>query len=226
LKNLKEDPQILADRQRMVEEQLERRDIYDPRVIAAMRSVPRQVFIPEEHRHLAYADGPLPIGDGQTISQPYIVALMTQLLKLEGHEKVLEVGTGSGYQAAILGFLAREIHSIERHPLLAEHARGVLYELEILNVHVHVGDGSTGLPEFAPYQAIMVTAAAPRVPQSLFDQLAQGGRLVIPVGGQWGQDLERWRRRGERFNREVLAPVAFVPLRGKEGWKEERWESG
>jgi protein-L-isoaspartate(D-aspartate) O-methyltransferase len=226
LKNLSEDPGVLVDRQRMVDEQLKRRDIHDPRVIEAMLRIPRQVFIPQEHRYQAYADGPLPIGDGQTISQPYIVALMTQLLKLEGHEKVLEVGTGSGYQAAILGYLAGEVHSIERYPLLAKHARRLLHELEILNVHVHVGDGSSGLPEFAPYQAIMVTAAAPRVPLPLFDQLDQGGRLVIPVGGQWGQDLERWQRRGEDFNREVLAPVAFVPLRGKEGWKEERWGGG
>jgi protein-L-isoaspartate(D-aspartate) O-methyltransferase len=212
------------ERERMVEEQLRHRDIRDERVLRAMLSIPRHLFVPSEHRHLAYVDGPLPIGCGQTISQPYIVALMTQLLSLSGNEVVLEVGTGSGYQAAILSLLAKEVHTIERHPELAAQAEKVLQELSLSNVHVHIGDGSLGLLEFAPYQAILVTAAAPHVPKPLLEQLAEEGRMVIPVGGQWGQNLERWTRKGARYLHEVLVPVAFVPLRGDAGWKEERWD--
>lgn len=224
LKRSSEDPDYLADRQRMVEEQIKRRDIYDRRVIDALQTVPRHCFIPEEHRHLAYVDGPLPIGNGQTISQPYIVALMTQLLQLKGDETVLEVGTGSGYQAAILACLAKQVHTIERHPGLAAQAIHILKELEIDNVSVHIGDGSLGLPEYAPYQAIIVTAAAPKVPKPLLNQLDASGRLVIPVGGLWGQNLECWQRQGDQFDREVLTPVAFVPLRGEEGWEEDKWD--
>ncbi|GAB4478019.1 MAG: protein-L-isoaspartate(D-aspartate) O-methyltransferase [Anaerolineales bacterium] len=212
------------ERVRMVEEQLRRRGIHAPRLLEAMLKVPRHRFVPVEHRHLAYVDGPLPIGVGQTISQPYIVALMTQLLLLEGDEKVLEIGTGSGYQAAILGELAREVHTIERHVELAKRAKQVLQELGYQNIHVHIGDGSLGLAEFAPYQAIIVTAAAPKPPPALLEQLDEGGRLVIPVGGQWGQMLERWTRRGPRYEQEEFVPVAFVPLRGEAGWKDERWE--
>lgn len=208
----------------MVEEQLRRRGVNEPRLLQAMLKVPRHRFVPPEHRHLAYVDGPLPIGAGQTISQPYIVALMTQLLLLEGNEKVLEVGTGSGYQAAILAELAREVHTIERHAELAEGAKRILKELGYQNIHVHVGDGSLGLAEFAPYQAIVVTAAAPQAPPALLEQLDEGGRLVIPVGGQWGQMLERWIRRGARYEPEEFVPVAFVPLRGEAGWKEDRWD--
>lgn len=207
----------------MVAEQLMERDIRDQRVLEAMKTVPRQLFVPPEHRHLAYADGPLPIGGGQTISQPYIVALMTQMLRLVGDENVLEIGTGSGYQAAILAHLAREVHTIERHARLAENAASTLKELGLVNVHVHVGDGSQGLPEFSPYQAILVTAAAPEAPQSMLDQLDDGGRLVIPVGGQTGQYLQRWQRHDAGFKQEVLVPVAFVPLRGQSGWKEDKW---
>jgi protein-L-isoaspartate(D-aspartate) O-methyltransferase len=212
------------ERQRMVEEQLASRDIRDRRVLQAMRAVPRHLFVPPEYRHLAYSDGPLPIGCGQTISQPYIVALMTQLLRLRGDENVLEVGTGSGYQAAILAHLARQVHTIERHPDLAERAAAVLRSLGLNNVRVHIGDGSLGLPEQAPFQAIIVTAAAPQVPQTLLDQLAEGGRLVVPVGGKLSQFLERWRRRGTRFQQEIVAPVAFVPLRGRYGWQEDEGE--
>jgi protein-L-isoaspartate(D-aspartate) O-methyltransferase len=207
----------------MVEEQIKPRDVHDPRVIDAMLAIPRHLFIPKEYRNLAYSDGPLPIGEGQTISQPYIVALMTQLLQLRGDETVLEVGTGSGYQAAILGILANTVHTIEQYRPLAKSAIQVLKQLELDNVHVHIGDGSIGLVDFAPYQAIMVTAAAPKVPQALLDQLDEGGRLVIPVGGIWGQDLERWQSKGKRYTREVMVPVAFVPLRGREGWQENRW---
>ncbi|MCS7247663.1 MAG: protein-L-isoaspartate(D-aspartate) O-methyltransferase [Anaerolineales bacterium] len=212
------------ERKRMVDEQLRRRGIHEPRLLKAMLKVPRHRFVPLEHRHLAYVDGPLPIGAGQTISQPYIVALMTQLLLLEGDEKVLEVGTGSGYQAAILGELARVVHTIELHAELAERAHRLLQELGYQNIHVHIGDGSLGLPEFAPYQAIIVTAAAPKAPLALLEQLDEGGRLVIPVGGQWGQMLERWTRHGSQFEQEEFVPVAFVPLRGEAGWKENHWE--
>ncbi len=149
---------------------------------------------------------------------------MTNLLSLTGEEKVLEIGTGSGYQAAILARLARQVYSVERHAELARSAAAVLEDLQFQNVSIHIGDGSLGLPAFAPYQAIVVTAAAPRLPQPLQDQLDDGGRIVIPVGGQLGQYLECWRRRGSEFTREVLVPVAFVPLRGEQGWEEKQWE--
>jgi protein-L-isoaspartate(D-aspartate) O-methyltransferase len=214
-----------AERQRMVEEQLVSRDIRDQRVLEAMRTIPRHYFVSSEYCHLAYADGPLPIGKGQTISQPYIVALMTQMLGLQGDENVLEIGTGSGYQAAILAHLSREVHTVERHAQLADEAVRALKQLGLANVHVHVGDGSQGLPEFSPYQAILVTAAAPRTPQVMLDQLDDGGRLVIPVGGQSGQYLQRWQRHKSGFTQEVLVPVAFVPLRGQSGWREDIWEN-
>lgn len=208
-------------RHRMVEEQLFGRDIRDPRVLDAMRTIPRHRFVPQRERRLAYSDGPLLIGSNQTISQPYIVALMTELLALKGDEMVMEVGAGSGYQAAILGRLAREVHTIERHAELAERARQALAEIGLANVHVHTGDGSLGLPAHAPYQGILVTAAAPRVPQPLFDQLADGGRLVLPVGSLGGQVLECWERTGDQFDHRVITAVAFVPLRGAYGWEEE-----
>lgn len=217
------DDEYMVDRQRMVDDHLRRRDIHDRRVLEAMFTVPRHSFVPEDHRHLSYVDGPLPIGCGQTISQPYIVALMTQMLMLQGGEKVLEVGTGSGSQAAILGQIAKDVYTIERHPNLAKRAESILQKLGYDNVHVMVGDGSLGLPEYAPYQAIIVTAAAPHAPQVLLDQLDQNGRMVIPVGGASFQFLQRWERRGEAFVSEELTPVAFVPLRGKWGWKDEGW---
>jgi protein-L-isoaspartate(D-aspartate) O-methyltransferase len=213
----------LDDRQRMVDEQIAARGLQEARLLDAMRAVPRHCFVPPEYRHLAYADGPLPIGSGQTISQPYIVALMTHLLCLTGGEAVLEIGTGSGYQAAILACLARQVYTIERHEELARRAAATLNNLNIQNVSVHVGDGSLGLPEFAPYQAIVVTAAAPRLPQPLQEQVADGGHIVIPVGGHLGQYLESWQRQGTEFTREVLVPVAFVPLRGVQGWEEMEW---
>jgi len=217
----RDDDQAL--RQRMVAEQIAARGIRNQRVLEAMRQVPRHLFVSPEHRRLAYSDGPLPIGEGQTISQPYIVALMSEQLALQGDENVLEVGTGTGYQAAVLGCLARQVHTIERHAALAERARQVLEELGIKNVRVHTGDGSLGLPDFAPFQAILVAAAAPKVPQPLLDQLADGGRMVLPVGSQFGQALECWQKHGDRFQHETVLPVAFVPLRGEHGWGRGRW---
>lgn len=209
-----------SERENMVETQLIPRRIRDGLVLQVMRTVPRHLFVPPEYCHLAYTDGPLPIGFGQTISQPYIVALMSQLLELKGQERLLEVGTGSGYQAAVLGYLAGEVHTIERFPELARQAEQTLAELGLENVSVHIGDGTAGLLEFAPYQGIIVTAAAPHVPQALLDQLADGGRLVIPVGERGSQFLERWRRRGDDFDVEEVIPVAFVPLVGQFGWRD------
>ena len=209
-----------SEREYMVETQLLPRRIRDGLVLQVMRTVPRHLFVPPEYRHLAYTDGPLPIGFGRTISQPYIVALMSQLLELKGQERLLEVGTGSGYQAAVLGYLAGEVHTIERFPELARQAEQTLAELGLENVSVHIGDGTAGLLEFAPYQGIIVTAAAPHVPQALLDQLADGGRLVIPVGERGSQFLERWRRRGDDFDVEEVIPVAFVPLVGQFGWRD------
>lgn len=207
-------------RDRMVNEHLLGRDIRDPRVLEAMRSVPRHLFIAPEYAVHAYADSPLPIGNEQTISQPYIVALMTQLLNLQGSEKVLEIGTGSGYQAAILGFLAGEVHSVERIPPLARQAEATLRQIGMKNVSVHIGDGTRGWAECAPYDRIVVTAAAPRVPIALLEQLVDGGLLVIPVGGRGNQTLQRLRRRGQDYESEIIVPVAFVPLKGDFGWEE------
>ncbi len=218
-----DDIQYSSLRQRMVSEQIIARGITDQRVLDAMRRIPRHWFVPEEYANIAYSDTPLPIGNGQTISQPYIVALMTELMELEGDENVLEVGTGSGYQAALLACLAHQVHTIERHAGLAGKAEDVLLQLGVTNVLVHVGDGSLGLPKYAPYQAIMITAAAPHIPQPICDQLDQGGRLVAPVGGAGGQMLDRWRKLGTEFKQEHIAPVAFVPLRGQHGWKEDNW---
>ncbi len=219
-----EDEYYRAARRYMVEQQLMDRDIRDPRLLSAMNRIPRHLFVPPEHRSLAYSDGPLPIGDGQTISQPYMVAIMTQMLGLLGDETVLEIGTGSGYQAAVLSLLAREVHTVERYPDLASRAAQVLERLGFNNVFVHVADGSLGWPAHAPYQAILVTAAAPIVPQVLLEQLDDEGRLVIPVGGINGQYLECWDRHGSNYTNEAIMPVAFVPLRGQFGWRPDRWE--
>ena len=217
-------PDFSSQRERMVRWQIERRGISTPRVLAAFRSVPRHCFVRREDWPDAYEDRPLPIGLGQTISQPYIVALMTDLLRLQGGESVLEIGTGSGYQAAILAALAGLVHTIERHPALAEHARRTLAELGIENVVVHCADGSLGWPEAAPYAGILVTAAAPAVPKPLLEQLVEGGRLVLPVGPSGYQVLQVWQREGGTWTHEEIIPVAFVPLRGQYGWKEEEPE--
>ena len=202
----------------MVEGQIARRGITSPRILEAFLDTPRHLFIPKIQHRFAYEDGPLPIGKGQTISQPYIVAYMTERLNLGGEERVLEIGTGSGYQAAILGKLAAEVHTVERHPSLAKSAAQLLADLGYENIQVHLGDGTRGLLDFAPYDAIMVTAAAPDVPDPLLDQLADGGRLIMPVGGRGGQILHLYQRRGEEIIRDNLTPVAFVPLIGDHGW--------
>ncbi len=208
-----------AERRDMVRDQIARRGLREARLLAAFESVPRHLFVPDEYRHLAYADGPLPIGWGQTISQPYIVALMTSLLELRGGERVLEVGTGSGYQAAILSQLAAEVHTVEWVPELGEGAEKLLKDLGLDNVRCHIGDGSLGWPEAAPYDGILVAAAAPDVPQPLLDQLKENARLVIPVGGSGYQMMQVWTKHGAHSDCREVTPVAFVPLRGKHGWK-------
>jgi len=207
-------------RKRMVQDQLEARNIFDPRVLMAMTDIPRHHFVPDELQHLAYHDGPLPIGQDQTISQPWIVAFMTQCLQLSGHETVLEVGTGSGYHTAILCQLAHHVTTIERNGLLAEQAAQKLDELGIENVEVHEGDGSQGLPDMAPFDAIVVSAAAPAVPNILRAQLADAGRMVIPVGDSHNQNLERVSRSGNTWQIEQLMRVMFVLLIGRYGYSQ------
>jgi len=204
----------------MVENQISGRGISDARVLKAMRDIPRHKFVPEHLIDEAYADYPLPIGGGQTISQPYIVALMTERLELKGDENLLEIGTGSGYQAAILSKLADVVHTVELRPELAERAEKTFREMGIDNVHIHVGDGTLGWEEGAPYDGIIATAAAPRVPKSFFGQLKQGGKIVIPVGARWRQVLELWTKTEEGMKKEEVLPVAFVPLLGKNGWQD------
>jgi protein-L-isoaspartate(D-aspartate) O-methyltransferase len=202
----------------MVERQLRKRDIRSPRVLEAMGSVPRHLFVPPEHMADAYTDSPLPIGASQTISQPYMVAAMAEALLLEGAEKVLEIGAGSGYQAAVLSLLAREVIAVESQPLLADAARIRLARLGYENVRVQTGDGSLGWPPDAPYDAILVTAGAPYVPPPLIEQLAEGGRLVIPVGPAKHQELLRIVKREGRTTQESLVACRFVPLLGLFGW--------
>jgi len=202
----------------MVEHQLRARGIGDERVLAAMGRVPRELFVPQEVRELAYEDGALPIGLGQTISQPYIVGAICQLLGLSGDERVLDVGTGSGYQAAVLAELAATVVTIERLPELAERARGALREAGLERVEVLVGDGSRGVPEHAPYDAIAVAAAAPEVPPALYEQLAPGGRLVLPRGSRLGQDLVLVARTAAGPVERSSIPCRFVPLVGAEGF--------
>ena len=204
-------------RQRLLAE-LRREGVRDERVLAAIRAVPRELFVPADHREQAYENTPLPIGAGQTISQPLVVGLMTQALALRGSERVLEVGTGSGYQAAVLSRLAGWIVSVERIPELADRARSALAALGCRNVEVHVSNGSLGWPRGAPYDAIVVAAAAPAVPPPLAEQLGEGGRLVLPVGSRVSQDLVLVRRRGTRTETRSLGPVRFVPLLGEAGW--------
>ncbi len=206
-------------RQKMVTEQIERRGIRDVRVVEAMRTVPRHLFVPEQYLQDAYADKPLPIGYHQTISQPYIVALMLEALVLRGTERVLEIGTGSGYQAALLSRLAAQVFTVEVIPELAAAAQAVLARLGCRNVTVCVANGSLGWPTHAPYDAIIVAAASPIVPPSLLGQLADGGRLVLPVGDRYNQTLLRVRKQNGRVTTENLGACSFVPLVGEQGWK-------
>jgi protein-L-isoaspartate(D-aspartate) O-methyltransferase len=209
-------------RRRMVEDQVQARGVKDPRVIDAMLRVPRHLFVPEALAAQAYSDFPLPIGERQTISQPYMVAVMSEALQLKGSEKVLEIGTGSGYQAAVLALLARQVFSLERIPALARQARRTLDSCGFARVNVRVTDGTFGWEDEAPFEGIIVTAGAPAVPQPYRDQLAIGGRLVIPVGDRISQILVRVTRLGERnFREERLFGCRFVPLVGDLGWREE-----
>jgi len=201
-------------RRRMVEEQIRWRGVADRELLAVMEKVPRHLFVPEAERGMAYADHPLPIGAGQTISQPYVVALMTSLLRLRSGDRVLEVGTGSGYQAAVLSRLAGEVYSIEIVPELAEQARRTLAALGYANVRVATGDGYRGWPEAAPFDAILLTAAPEKVPQPLLDQLKTGGRMVVPLG-RFVQDLVVLTKTDGGVAREVVAPVRFVPMTGE-----------
>jgi protein-L-isoaspartate(D-aspartate) O-methyltransferase len=207
-----------AARERMVASQIVARGLRDPRVVEAMRDIPRHLFVPADARVEAYEDRPLPIGCGQTISQPYMVAIMTATLAVEPEDRVLEIGTGSGYQAAVLARLARSVISIERHPALAARAAATLHELGAANVEVVTGDGSRGYPPAQPYNRILVTAGAPAIPESLKSQLADGGRLVIPVGPEGYQRLMLIRRAGGGFTEVEGEGCVFVPLIGEEGW--------
>ena len=209
-----------ALRDRMVNEQLARRGISQRRVLDAFGSVKRHEFLPAGLKAHAYEDHPLPIGEGQTISQPYMVALMTELLELKGGEKVLEVGAGSGYQAAILSRLAEEVYTVERIAAIAARAKETLERLGITNVTLGVRDGTLGWPEHAPYDRVIVTAAAPRVPEALVGQLAVGGKLVIPVGSMFGQVLTVVDKTDSGIATRQAGGCVFVPLLGKDGWQE------
>lgn len=209
---------FVALRERMVERQLRRRGIGDERVLAAMAEVPREAFVGPELRDRAYADTALPIEERQTISQPWIVAAICQAMELTGGERVLEVGTGSGYSACVLSRLAAEVVSIERYGSLARAARETLDDLGVENVEIVVGDGSRGVPERAPFEAIAVHAAAPAAPPALISQLADGGRLVVPIATEAADLLTQLRRRGDRLESETIGPCRFVPLVGEEGF--------
>jgi protein-L-isoaspartate(D-aspartate) O-methyltransferase len=212
--------QFAVQRAEMIEKQLRRRGVRDSRVFLAMAAARREEFVPKEFRQRAYEDAPLPIGEGQTISQPYIVAAMTAALHLTGSERVLEIGTGCGYQAAILSNLSKIVFTVESRSKLAAAAAVRLERLGYGNVHVHCGDGTLGLPEFAPFDAILVAAAAPAVPGPLRSQLAEGGRLILPVGDAENQELLLLERHGNSFATITLEPCRFVPLIGYYGWKE------
>ena len=206
-------------RLQMVQQQLADRDIRDQRVLKAMRQIPRELFVPEHMRAEAYLDQPVTIDCGQTVSQPYMVGLMSSLLRLTGAETVLEIGTGFGYQAAVLAKLAKKVYSVEQHADLARTARAILGKLDIKNVEIMVGDGSEGLSKHAPFDGIIVTAAAPEVPVPLMEQLTPAGRLVVPVGGKFQQCLQLVERAGDEYETTDICGCRFVPLIGKHGWE-------
>ena len=210
---------FLTQRRSMVESQLRARGIRDERVLAAMFHVPRHEFVSEEHRDQVYEDHPIPIGEGQTISQPYIVAIMLEALALNPSDTVLEIGTGSGYQTALLSELTRQVYSVERHEALARAAQSTLARLGFNNVEVLVGDGSRGLPDRAPFDAIVVSAAAPQMPPPLFEQLREGGRMVIPVGPAHAQELQLVRKHEGQPVVTSMEGCRFVPLIGSEGYR-------
>jgi protein-L-isoaspartate(D-aspartate) O-methyltransferase len=220
-KNGKSDKDWGWERLRMVEDQLRKRGISDERVLHAMGKVPRHLFVPQESINLAYTDAPLPIGEGQTVSQPYMVALMTQCLALTGSEKVLEIGTGSGYQAAVLLELVRELYTVERVQELAEKAEHQLVTLGYHHFHLRVADGTKGWSEEAPFDGIIVTAGAPAIPDSLLDQLDENGSLIIPVGTRYSQKLCKCTKEGDTYRREEDTMCVFVPLVGEHGWADE-----
>jgi protein-L-isoaspartate(D-aspartate) O-methyltransferase len=203
-----------SQREQMVQTQLAERGIRDPRVLEAMRSVPRHEFVLEEFRDRAYEDYPLPIGDGQTISQPYIVAAMLEHLALRENDRVLEIGTGTGYVTALLSVLCAQVFSVERCASLAQSAGAMLLRVGYNNVAIRVGDGTLGWSEFAPFDAILVSAATPEVPPALFEQLREGGRMILPVGPAWSQELQLIRKVGGRAEVTVLEGCRFVPLVG------------
>lgn len=208
-------------RDMMIDSQLLPRGIRDTRLIDAMRRVPRHLFMDESLWYKAYDDMALPVGEGQTISQPYMVAVMTELLGLSGSEKTLEIGTGSGYQAAILAELSSEVYSIERIKSLSEKAGKTLESLGYVNIHLKVGDGTLGWPEAAPFDRILITAGAPEIPQTLIEQLSEGGTIIAPVGDRFSQQLMKVTKQKGRLSKEYQTPCVFVPLVGKFGWKEE-----
>jgi protein-L-isoaspartate(D-aspartate) O-methyltransferase len=214
-----EGKEYAPQRAEMIEKQLRRRGIKDGAVLAVMLAVPRHEFVPLDLRVRAYEDAPLPIGSGQTISQPYIVAAMTAALQLQPHQRVLEIGTGCGYQAAVLSQLVKEVFTIESRPELASAASERLLRIGYSNVHVHCGDGTLGLPDFAPFDAILVAASAPTVPKPLLGQLSEGGRIIIPVGDAENQELQLIEKRAESFPARMLEGCRFVPLVGFHGWQ-------
>jgi protein-L-isoaspartate(D-aspartate) O-methyltransferase len=216
-----EKKEYAAQHLEMIEKQLRRRGISDSAVLGAMTAVPRHEFVAEELRSRAYEDVPLPIGGGQTISQPYIVAAMTAALHLQPSDRVLEIGTGCGFQAAVLSLLAKEVFTIERRPELASAASATLARLGYANAHAHCGDGTLGLPDFAPFDAILVAAAAPSVPKPLLAQLAEGGRMILPVGDTEHQELQLIEKHGDTFPTKMLEGCRFVPLVGYHGWQEQ-----
>ena len=208
-------------RDRMVEDQLIRRGIQDPKTLEAMRQVPRHLFVEDALQNQAYADFPLPIGRGQTISQPFIVALMTQALGLQGHESILEIGTGSGYQAAILSLICEKVYTVERIDTLLVNARSIFDKLHYLNILTKLDDGTNGWPEYAPYDVIIVTAGGPKVPEPLLDQLADPGRLIIPVGDRGTQNLQLVTKKDGAITEKTIEYVRFVNLIGSHGWQTE-----